>query len=99
MLNSSSARVRDAKAGVATRPRESPSTTWTTPPSGALHSGLTPRDREMIQDWMARRYLQLHEKRFGRRRTDSPMPDSVRSTSRAERFAKYTTKTNERWKV
>jgi hypothetical protein len=45
------------------------------------------KDREVIQDWMVRRYLQLHEKRVGRRRTDLPMPARVKTASQIERFA------------
>jgi hypothetical protein len=38
---------------------------------------------------MAKRYLQLHDRHVGRRRTDLPMPASVKSSSQIERFAKY----------
>jgi hypothetical protein len=62
--------------------------TWTSP-ANVLHSSLTPKDREIVQDWMARRYLQLHEKRIGRRHGDLPMPASVRSASQAERLARH----------
>jgi hypothetical protein len=51
--------------------------------------GLTPDEREIVQDWMARRYLQLHDKQAGRRRTDLPMPATVKSPSQIERFTNY----------
>ena len=89
MPNGSRARVRDAAFGVGVHPRAS-LPTWTSPPSpSALHNSLTPKDREVVQDWMARRYLQLHEKKPGRRRTDLPIPATVKSASQMERFAKY----------
>jgi hypothetical protein len=55
-------------------------------------ANLTSRDRELIQNWTARRYLQLHEKRVGRRRGDLPMPASVKSPSQVERLANYLNK-------
>jgi hypothetical protein len=51
---------------------------------------LTAREREVIQDWMARRFLQLHVKDVGRRRTDLPMPAVVKSASQAQRLALQT---------
>jgi hypothetical protein len=89
MPNGSRARVLEAGFGVAARSGVNPPT-WSNPsPPSALHSGLTPREREVIQDWMARRYLQLHEKRVGRRCADLPMPASVKSPSQIERFANH----------
>ena len=77
MLKNAPARVRDALREVIV-PRVS---LW--------HANLTPQEREAVQDWMAKRYLQLHDKQVGRRRTDLPMPASVKSSSQVERFAKY----------
>ena len=87
MPNGSRARVHDAGFGVAARSGVSPPTWSNPPPPSGLHGGLTSKDREVIQDWMARRYLQLHEKRGGRRRTNLPMPARVTSASQIERLA------------
>jgi hypothetical protein len=38
---------------------------------------------------MAKRYLQRHDKRVGRRRGDLPMPASVKSASQIERFVDH----------
>ena len=95
MPHGSRARVRDAAPAVAEPSRSSPPG-WTTPQGAdTLHGTLTPKDREVIQDWMAKRYLQVHEKRIGRRRGDLPMPASVRSASQAERFVNYNRKANQ----
>jgi hypothetical protein len=89
MPNGSRARIRDAGFGLAARSAVSPPT-WSNPaPPSALHNSLMPKDREAIQDWMAKRYLQLHEKRVGRRRSDLPTPVSVKPASRIERFANH----------
>jgi hypothetical protein len=89
MPNGSRARVRDVDLGVVVRSGVSPPT-WSNPtPPGVLHNSLTPKDREAVQDWMARRYLQVHERRVGRRRTDLPMPATVKSPSQIERFANH----------
>jgi hypothetical protein len=61
----------------------------TTPAHASSHNDLAPDDREIVQDWMARRYLQLHDKQAGRRRTDLPMPATVKSPSQIERFVNY----------
>jgi hypothetical protein len=76
MLKDAPVRVRDGRGVVVPR-------------VNLQHANLTPKEREAVQDWMAKRYLQLHDKRVGRRRTDLPMPASVRSSSQIERFAKY----------
>ena len=81
MLKDARARVRDAQRGMVVA-RVS-----------FEHANLTPKEREAVQDWMAKRYLQLHDKHVGRRRTDLPMPASVKSSSQVERFAKYLRKT------
>lgn len=57
---------------------------------------LTALDREAIQDWMARRYLQLHTKEVGRRRTDLPMPAVVKSPGQARRLM---LQTHPSWKL
>ena len=77
MLKNAPARVRDVLRDVIV-PRVS-----------LRHANLTPEEREAVQDWMAKRYLQLHEKQVGRRRTDLPMPASVKSSSQGERFARF----------
>jgi hypothetical protein len=77
MLENGPARVRNAARGVAV------------PGVSLGHTNLTPREREVVQDWMARRYLQLHDKRVGRRRTDLPLPASVKSSSQVDRFLKF----------
>jgi hypothetical protein len=92
MSKGSRTHVRDDGPGVGGR--QANPAAWAVPsPNNALHRNLTPADREAIQDWMARRYLQLHEKGIGRRRTDLPMPASVRSASQAERFTNYIRRT------
>jgi hypothetical protein len=87
MLNDARARVRDGRRPVAAYQRASL-------PDRATPPNLTPRERELIQDWMARRYLQLHQKQAGRRSTDLPMPASVRSSSQIQRLASYVRKLN-----
>jgi hypothetical protein len=77
MLSDARAPVRDGRRLVVAYPRASP-------PDRATPPNLTPRERELIQDWMARRYLQLHQKQDGRRITDLPMPASVRSSSQIQ---------------
>ena len=63
------------------------------------HVNLTPKEREAVQDWMARRYLQLHEERVGRRHTDLPMPPNVKSSSQVDRFMDYVGKRHRESKV
>ena len=87
MPNDARAPVRDGQRLVVAYQRDSPSYR-TGPPN------LTPRERELIQDWMARRYLQLHQKQVGRRRTDLPMPASVRSSGQIQRLANHMRKLN-----
>jgi hypothetical protein len=77
LLKDARARVRDVRRDVVG------------PPVSLRHATLTPEEREAVQDWMAKRYLQLHDRHVGRRRTDLPMPASVKSSSQIERFAKY----------
>ena len=77
MLKNAPARVRDVLRDVIV------------PRVGLRHANLTPQERKAVQDWMAKRYLQLHDKQVGRRRTDLPMPASVKSSSQVERFARF----------
>jgi hypothetical protein len=77
LLKDARALVRDVRQGVVVSP------------VSLGHAKLTPEEREAIQDWMVKRYLQLHDRHVGRRRTDLPMPASVKSSSQIERFAKY----------
>ena len=66
---------------------------------GPGHVYLTPKEREDVQAWMARRYLQLHEERVGRRHTDLPMPPSVKSSSQVDRLMNYVSKRHRESKV
>jgi hypothetical protein len=65
------------------------------PSDGISPPTLTPREREMIQDWMARRYLQLHQKQVGRRSADLPLPASVRYSGQMQRLANHMRKLNQ----
>lgn len=38
-------------------------------------AAVTEHEREVVQDWIARRYLQVHVKIRGRRYTDLPLGD------------------------
>jgi hypothetical protein len=94
MLNDARARVRDTRRRAVVSQSRPPARADPAPASDAnveqsCVSSLTGRERELIQDWMAKRYLQLHDKRIGRRRTDLPMPATVRSSNQAERLMNY----------
>lgn len=47
-----------------------------------LHAKLTSAEREQIQDYLARRYLQLSNRIHGRRKSDKPFPPSMTTESK-----------------